>query len=56
MGKVRYSEIYVGSEDQPDGMCGVEIRLGGVNLFVNKLKEQKLDESGKRSCQLSDII
>jgi len=43
------------------GMCGVEIRLGlktefGVNLFVNKLKEQKLDESGKRSCQLSDII
>jgi len=43
------------------GMRGVEIRLGlkaefGANLFVNKLKEQKLDESGKRSCQLSDII
>jgi len=41
-------------------MCGILIGLDlktefGVNLFVNKLKEQKVDESGKRSCQLSDM-
>jgi len=38
-------------------VCEVEIRLGlktefGVNHFVNKLKEQKVDISGKCSCKL----
>jgi len=50
MSKVIYGEIYLGIEDQPDGDVWGINQIGlknifGVNLFVNKLKEQEVDES-----------
>ena len=62
MSKVIYGEIYLGIEDQLDGdvwginQVGLKNRIWSKPFCtVNELKEQKVDESGKRSFQLSNM-